>query len=50
MILGRITEARDEADVEDVPGAVCSVRMVVPWAMQALLMISIECAVKESTY
>lgn len=31
-----MTEAREEALVEEVPGTVCSVRMVVPWAMQAL--------------
>lgn len=29
-------EAREEALVDDVPGEECSVRMVVPWAMQAL--------------
>ena len=28
-------DAREEALVEDVPGAVCSVRIVVPYAMQA---------------
>lgn len=28
--------AREEALVDDVPGVVCSVRMVVPWAIQAL--------------
>ena len=31
-----MTEAREEAWLEDVPGDVCSVKMVVPWAMQAL--------------
>lgn len=31
-----MTEARDDADVEDVPGAECSARMVVVWAIQAL--------------
>jgi len=34
-ILGRITEAREEAFVDDVPAAVCSARIVVPCAMQA---------------
>lgn len=34
-IFGRITEASDDAEVEEVPGEVCSVRIVVPWAMQA---------------
>ena len=29
-ILGRITEAREDAWLEEVPGDVCSVRMVVP--------------------
>ena len=29
-------DARDEADVEDDPGAECSARMVVRWAMQVL--------------
>lgn len=29
-------EARLEAEVEEAPGEVCSVRMVVPWARQAL--------------
>lgn len=31
-----MTEARDEAEDDEVPGEVCSVRMVVPWAIQAL--------------
>lgn len=35
-ILGRITEAREEAFVDDVPAAVCSARIVLPCAMQAL--------------
>ena len=35
-ILGSITEARDDAELEDAPGDVCSARMVVPWAIQAL--------------
>ena len=30
-------EARDEAEVEDVPGAECSARIVVRWAIQVLL-------------
>lgn len=34
-IFGRITEASEDAEVEEVPGEVCSVRIVVPWAMQA---------------
>jgi hypothetical protein len=38
-ILGRMTDASDEALLEDVPGAVCSVRMVTPWAMHALYVI-----------
>lgn len=36
MIFGRIIEAKDEADVEEVPGEECSAKMVVRWAMQAL--------------
>lgn len=40
MILGRMTEARDEAEVEDVPGAECSARIVVRWAIQVLLIVS----------
>lgn len=35
-ILGRMTEARDDADVEDVPGAEASTRIVVRFAMQEL--------------
>ena len=35
-IFGRITEASEEADVDEVPGEVCSVRMVVPCAIHAL--------------
>ena len=35
-ILGRITEARDEAEDDEAPGEVCSVRIVVPCARQAL--------------
>lgn len=31
-----MTEARDEAEDEEVPGDVCSVKMVLPCAMQAL--------------
>ena len=40
MILGRMTEARDEAEVEDVPGAECSVRIVVRWAIQVLVLLA----------
>jgi hypothetical protein len=29
-------DASDDADVLDAPGAECSARMVVPWAMQEL--------------
>ena len=39
-ILGRITEAREDAWLDEVPGDVCSVRMVVPCAMQALSEVS----------
>ena len=35
-IFGRITEASEEAWLDDVPGDVCSVRIVVPWAIHAL--------------
>ena len=35
-ILGRMREAREEVAAEAVRGGVCSVRMVVLWAMQAL--------------
>lgn len=35
-ILGRMTEASEEADDDEVPGEVCSVRMVFPCAMHAL--------------
>jgi hypothetical protein len=31
-------EAREEADVEDVPGEECSARMVVWWAIQVLFL------------
>lgn len=37
VILGRMIEARDEAELEDVPGAECSARIVVRWAIQVLL-------------
>lgn len=33
-------EARDEAEVEDVPGAECSVRIVVRWAIQVLVWLA----------
>lgn len=33
-------EARDDAEVEDVPGAECSVRIVVRWAIQALVLLA----------
>ena len=33
-------EARDEAEVEDVPGAECSVRIVVRWAIQVLVLLA----------
>ena len=36
LILGRMIEARDEADVLEEPGAECSARMVVRWAIQEL--------------
>ena len=35
-ILGRIMEARDDADVEDAPGEECSASIVVPCATQEL--------------
>ena len=35
-ILGRIAEASEEAEAEEVPDEVCSVRMVVSCATQAL--------------
>lgn len=38
-ILGRIRVARFKAEVEDVPGEECSVRIVVLWAMHALQMV-----------
>jgi hypothetical protein len=31
-----MTEASEEAEEEEVPGDVCSVRMVFPWAIHAL--------------
>lgn len=31
-----MTEAREDAWLDEVPGDVCSARIVVPWAMQAL--------------
>lgn len=34
-------EARDEAEVEDVPGAECSVRIVVRWAIQVLALLAV---------
>lgn len=34
--MGRMTEAREEAEEDEVPGEVCSVSIVVPWAIQAL--------------
>ena len=30
-----MTEASEDAEVEEVPGEVCSVRIVVPWAIHA---------------
>ena len=33
-------EARDEAEVEDVPGAECSVRIVVRGAIQVLVLLA----------
>ena len=36
-ILGRMTDASDEAEDEEVPGDVCSDKMVFPCAMHALL-------------
>lgn len=43
-ILGRITEAREEALVDEVPAVVCSVRIVLPCAMQALEeLLVLEC-------
>ena len=41
-ILGRITEAREEAWLDEVPGDVCSVRMVVSWAIHALEDVSTQ--------
>lgn len=38
MILGRMREAREEAFVDAVFGGECSVRIVVPWAMQELVL------------
>jgi hypothetical protein len=40
LILGRMTEASDDAEADDVPGEVCSVRMVVSWATHALESVS----------
>ena len=36
-ILGRIMDANEEAEVDDVPGTECSVRIVVLCAIQALI-------------
>ena len=36
LILGRIIEAREEAAVEEEPGAECSARIVLRWAMHEL--------------
>jgi hypothetical protein len=38
--LGRIIDARDEAEVEEAPGDECSARIVVPCAIQELEDIS----------
>ena len=38
--MGRMTLARDEAFVLLVPEVVCSVKIVVPWAIQALCRVS----------
>ena len=38
MIFGRTRDARE--DVEDAPVVVCSVKMVVLWAIHALLAVS----------
>lgn len=35
-ILGRMMDARDEAEVDEAPGEECSANIVVPWAMQEL--------------
>ena len=35
-IFGRIKDAKDDAEVEEAPGEVCSVRIVLPWAIHAL--------------
>jgi hypothetical protein len=45
VIFGRMREAREE--VEEAPGVVCSVRMVVLWAMQALGGVSRWCVREE---
>lgn len=37
VILGRMTDAREEADVDDDPGEECSARMVERCAMQELV-------------
>jgi hypothetical protein len=36
LIFGRMMEAREEAAVEEEPGAECSARIVLRWAMQEL--------------
>jgi len=41
LIFGRMMLAREEAFVEEVPDVVCSERIVVPWAMQALEYVSL---------
>lgn len=40
MIFGRMMDASDEAEVDEVPGDECSARIVVRWAIQALLDVS----------
>ena len=35
-ILGRMMEVSEDAEVDEVPGEVCSVKIVVPCAMHAL--------------
>ena len=54
VILGRMMEARDEAEVLEEPGAECSARMVVRWAIHELgvrwLVFSARLGFSESTY
>lgn len=40
VIFGRMIDASEEAEVDEVPGDECSARIVVRWAMQALLVVS----------